>query len=525
MAASTISQPASPASAYRPLQFVFDRSDQSGAQVIEIRVADAADVTALGAGLAVGDILVEHAAPLDGTPVPIAVGQTVTIRDCGKYSGVRKVTKVIDQDGTPSDFLVIQAPDYGTVTPASGGIRVWLDRYAIVCELSVYTNPATDPQVVLMRGTADNDGGVTIDVGKDIRDYFSERIDTFALAVPGGTIVQNAHGVTALFYRVRIAETYALPGEDYPTTSEDIFAEVPGANILIDDFNDEGAPYWRVAVNAVHPYRRTNEAGTEILTWEDADMEDFEATGSAQKALTYAPRTLTMADSDRFRLHFLNPIGDAPDEYKVDRGLKIREVADDGTETTITTLAFDLGSARTSAFSVAVGPADLSPFITVPARYSVQVVGGDLLHLDSEKFIINVDAKCKEVRRPTCVLNLLGGVDHYSFTGREIATTKGGATNYTLSSAPVDKDVRRWLVENFTARGKVATLQKPYSAGTGYDWTERVYKGPNAVLRLSATQVAPMIVDSDEVLTSSAAMLKPVTIDYRLGVDQLSQQS
>lgn len=523
MPASLNSAPSTPASVYRPMVFDFERDDQTGAQVTEIRVADAADVTALGSGLAVGDILVEHAAPLDGTPVPIAEGQTVLIRRCGLYNGIKKVLKVIDQDGSAPDYMVIEAPDYGTVTPSTGSIRVWLDRYALVCELSIYPDPAEDPEIIYLRAEPDNAGNIRIDVSEPIRDYFTKDIDTFALAI-SGSIVEDAHAFTALFYRVRIAETYALPDESYPS-NEDAFTGVPGSDILIDDFEDAEAPEWRVAVNAVHPYRRADAAGTNILTWETADLADFQMTHATEsKALTYAPKSLTLAESDMFRLHYLtNPTAGPVTQWTADNVLVINAVITDGSEVYSDEIAFSLADI-TSAFSVGIGPADLSPFTTLPDRYTVQVKNSAGLTVMGEKYMVTIDRKCKEVRRPVVVQNLLGGADHYTFTGRELVQGRAGVQTLVLSSAPEQKDVRRWVTENLIGRGKVSTLQKPYGTGTGFDWTERAYKGPNAVVRLTDTQVAPIIIESDEVMDSSGPYLRPITIEFRLGVDQLSQR-
>ena len=525
MPASLNSAPSTPASVYRPMVFDFERDDQTGAQVTEIRVADAADVTALGSGLAVGDILVEHAAPLDGTPVPIAEGQTVLIRRCGLYNGIKKVLKVIDQDGSAPDYMVIEAPDYGTVTPSTGSIRVWLDRYALVCEVSVYEYVGSDPVVLLLTGTADNAGNIRIDVSKPLRDYFTKPLNQFGLPISGGMVAQDAHAFTATFYRVRIAETYALPGEPYPT---DAFIGALGSDILLDDFEDEDAPYYRVAVNAVHPYQRNDEAGNPLLTWAELTLSAYEIDGvNVREALTYAPRNLTMADTDHFRLHYLTPsTHPTHDPFTVNFLLKVFSVADNGTETLVDTIPFDFSATEMAAVSIGIGPADLEPFITVPAKYNVSLCASedDTIRL-GQKYYITVDSTCKEVRRPIIVQNLLGGADHYSFTGREVVSTKAGTMQALLSSAPMPKDVRLWVGENLTARGKVATIEKPYSGGVGTDWTERVYKGPNAILRLSSTRTAPIIIETDETIRNSGPLLRPLTINYRLGVDQISQQS
>ncbi|MGB5054398.1 MAG: hypothetical protein WBO24_08390, partial [Nitrospirales bacterium] len=84
---------------------------------------------------------------------------------------------------------------------------------------------------------------------------------------------------------------------------------------------------------------------------------------------------------------------------------------------------------------------------------------------------------------------------------------------------------RKWLVNGLLRRGDTKTLTKYYAPGTGYDYTERPYSGCIAVTRLSDTIVAPVIIETTKAQAGSTGGVRgPLTIDFRIGRDQTSQQ-
>lgn len=498
--AATVSEPLSPASAYRPIRFRVSRTDPVFNQIDEIFIADAGDVSALGNGLEVGDVVISFTSVVQGS-IPAVEGQTILLDSgCGDYAGVWEITNAFTDSGT--DYLVIDAPDEGDYTPpVFGGMRVWLNNYTAHCRVLIYTDPAQDPQIVDLKGQPDPDGDVYFHVELAIRDYFSHRIETFMEAI-ASDFVQDAHGVTALFYRVHLAEVYDVPDE----------TEVPdpfdGTHTLLEDDTDDVGTF-RVAVNAVHPYANA------LVDWSTAGLDDFTIGGSTSLFLTNAPRTITLGRGDRFRLHMLTDPGD---DYTLNCDLRIAVTAGANIQ------ALVLNDA-TAAFSVACGPADIYGIFPTATSYTVQLrVSGGATVL-SETFTINVTDKCTEGSRKFGWLGKLGGVDLYTFTGREFTSSK----------------VKR------------ATVRKPYGAGTGFDWTERQYRSeperigtvstapvpqevrswlvrdlvesPN-VNTIEAGRPCTAIILSGELQSSSTGPLyKPVTMEYRLGVDNLSQQA
>ena len=503
MSATLTTEPASPASAYRPLNFEVTRTDPFLSRIYYVHVADAVEVSTLGNGLEVGDIFLKHQAWAG--PVPGVVGQTINLLDsCAPYNGVWTILNAFNVAG--DDYVVINAPDYGNFDPpgtVSG--RIWLNGYTVWAEVRVYTNPTGAPQIAYLRGTPDLSGVCTFNVAPTIATYFDAgQVSLFPQYVTPwtGTLAQHAHGLTALYYQVKFVEIWDVPGEVTPLNPW-----LEGDEISDDTEN-------RVAVNAIHPYH------SDLITWETASMSPFVVGTSTKRWMTYAPRVLTLGIDDSFRLHMLTDDGG-----QLNHELVVKQVNDDGTLTTLATELLDIGTDPVAAFSVAVGPADLAAYITVPARYRVWLIDSESA-IASETFEVIVDTKCKEVRRPLAWLSLLGGVDLFTFTGREIENTDAAIT----------------------------TLRKPMSAGVGYDWSERGHNSTpskrytlssaplNAAtrkwvadgigqavvagLKLSTTMVTPIIRSSGAIVAANTGGInKPITIEYRRGTDALVQQA
>lgn len=506
MAATVITSPSTPASCYRPLQYVVRRTDPAGTLIEEVFIADSGDVSTLGSGLAVGDVVVKYTGSIFGG-IPVVAGQTILMdSDCGPYEGVQLVTLQFDDGG--DHYAVIDALDAGDFTPASafvGSFKVWLDNYTIHLKILVYTNPAGTPHEVLLKASPGANTDVKFNVDLRIKDYFNSNISGLAKAVTGGGVVQDAHGITALFYRVHIAEVYDVPGETALVDPYD-----GDHDILVDDVEDDTT--LKVAVNGVHPFAGAN------LNWTTADFSDFVVGSSASRFLTDAPNELKVFSTDRFRLHMLTD-----STYEADYILRLYDITT-GSEVYVGQKSVDLSGVVTSSFSVSVGPADLGAFFTVPAKYRVRLIN-TFSTIVSENFDFVVDSKCKEVKRPFGWLNKLGGFDAFTFTGREISTSK----------------VKR------------ATVNKPYSTGTGYDSRTRTYRAepersrmvstapvnrdyskwlvedlgesPNVVTTENSVVCPVVLTSADMASHTTGPFNKPVTIEYLFGVDNLSQQA
>lgn len=497
------------------------RTDPPGAIIDEVFIADSGDVSTLGNGLNVGDVVILYTSTYSG-PIPPIAGQTIILdNDMGPYAGVRMVTNAFTDGG--DKYMVIDAQDHGGFTPASpfmGSFKVWLNNYAIHLRLLVYPTVGSAPEVVDLRATPDATGRAHFNVDLRIRDFFTHRIDRFVVPPVSG-IAHDAHGVTALFYRVHIAEIYDVPGSSAVPDPFDGTHDV-----LVDDANDVSS--YRVAVNAVHPF-----AG-DVLNWSEPSMSDFVVGGTsyARKVLSMLPRgvvrtqsgevagrKVTLRPGERFGIHMLT---DQATDYEID-GPRLRIYNLTNTPAIHGDVVFTM-SGPTSSFRVGIGPGDLGETVDGMTRYAVWI-RFENSNFHSEPIEVTVDARCKEGARQFAWLNKLGGVDSHTFTGREIGTSNT----------------------------KRATVQKPYGVGTGFDWMERTYRAEPERSRVVSTapihrdvkqwlaedlcesanvivqdhgRWCPCIITSGDVRSySTGPGMQPCTVEFRMGVDELSQQA
>ncbi len=469
-------------------------------EVVEIRIADAADVTAIGGTLVVGDILVEHALLQPGGDDP-QPGDTFIILGSGLYNGIRIIDKVLVQ-GAGTNYLTIVSPNYGDVTPAVfGSISYWPPGYTFYLQLSIYTDPDGPPQLARLQATPDTLGRVRFDVSTVLRNYFSSDISPFAVEVSG--LLQSAHGTTAIFYTSEIAEVWRDPEATEAPNPFD------GDHTVHEDEEN------LTAVNAIHDY------ASPILNWGEADMSKFEMGTVYSRFLTNKNRNgllipHTFRTGERLRLHMLTGGG-------LNIILRFYNYASEDATPTETDYPISLAG-NYAAFSLACGPADLSPIFSLAYKYRVELRKVGTLDLISEQVEVILNYKCRETYRRFLWLGKLGGVEQYTFSGREVATGKY----------------------------KRATVQKPMGRGTGYDWAEKVYRNEPERTRMISTiplrddvrrwvaedlcespsvavevegQICPCIVLSSSIPAwRSDNGNKPITIEYKAGVDNMSQQ-
>lgn len=524
MAATVVSFPPDPASVYRPMPLHVDRTDPSGSAIAWIKVADATDVSTYGNGLQVGQVFIQHAT-IHGS-VPMQAGQTLHIyQNGGPYLGV---WKCINSWGSSTVYTIIDAPAMGDFTPSgspTSALRVYLDNYAILTKVLIYTDPTGTPQQVVLRAQpSDAAGNAIINVDVVLRDYFNYRIESFIKPMPG-VPVQSAHGITAIFYRLHVVEVYDSPDVDMGDPFD-------GTHDVHVDSTASPSTF-RVAVNAVHPYAAKN------INWGAADLAPYRLVGgyTQNKVLTMAPRGNVMTDmgavpgtkmmATPVDTMWMTMLTTAANGWAVP-GQIFMVVYDVDAHAYITSVPVALAGPY-AAFSVGFGPQNIYPYVANVRRYSVwlnnEAAESGAARI-TEPIEVTIDAACKENRRPFAWLNKLGGIDAHTFTGREIYSTK----------------VKR------------ATVRKPYGAGTGYDWTERTYRAEPERTRTISTKplpveyrrwlsedmaesanvlamvegmACPVVLLTDEAQGGSTMPVssKPFTVEYRLGVDNLSQQA
>lgn len=532
MASTVIAYPHGPAAVYRPMRLHVQRQDPSDSEVFSIKIADASDVSIIGPtfdygqALQMGDVLVKHTT-IQGA-VPAAEGRSVYFGDgCGQYTG--KVAEIKGGCSSGTLYMTIDlnlgAATLGT-SPPTPSLRMVLPNYTVLTKVLVYTDPAGAPQEVVLRGQPIDDAGNTyIDVGVVVRDYFSTDISRFLTAPVSPA--QSAHGITALFYRLHVVEVYDDPEVDMSDPFDGTH------DVAVDDIDDDAT--WRVAVNAVHPY------ASPVVDWSSSDLGAF-VIGSAspvRKFLTTAPRAdvkignavvvgsdgiipgprLTASPGDIMWAAMLLGVDDG---YTTACQLAVVSL-DTSTPTVVGTVTIGAGD-PCAAIAVGIGPANLGALVSGLSKYSVILRAG--ISTLSEPIEVTVDRKSREGMRPFAWMNKLGGVDAHTFTGREI----------------------------YTSKVKRATVRKPYGAGQGYDWTERTYRAEPERTRTVSTaplpveyrrwlaedlgesanvvtvehgRPVPVVLLTDELQGGDTRPVghRPLTVDYRMGVDNLSQQA
>jgi hypothetical protein len=506
--ATLSAQPSTPMSVYRPMRFVIDRNDPALNLIAEIFIADASDVSTIGNGLQIGDVVVRYTTTVNG-PVSMAAGQTILLNeDCDDYAGVHMVTNFFTYSG--SDYAVIESEDFGA--HSGGYMRIWLNNLVVWLKLYVWTDPAADPHEVVLRGTPGSDALTSIDVGPPLRDYFTHRIDPLLTSGMGW----NAHGVSAIFYRVTITVTYDLPGVTDPPDPWDY-----DTWRLFND--DKTVTAWRVGVNGVHPYSGSP------LDWDDIDYKSYVINSTNKRVMTLMPRPITVGPSDTMTAVMLSSktmvLSPSTYNYSLPSNLRVRVYSmETGSPVFVAAATVpDMSAVNLAAFGWGFGPANLAPFMTVPSRYRAYLSNTNE-NILSEYIEVIVDPDCKEGSRQFGWLNKLGGIDQYRFVGREtyIASVKratvkrqysGGDFDYRermyralpkrlrrVSTGPVNDDTRQWLAED-------------------------LFESPTVNVKVT-DRWNTAIIESDEAESRSTRVShRPFTMEYRTGADDLSQNA
>lgn len=526
--ASTIgSLPPDFSSVYRPMQLRVYRNDPPGSQIAWIRVATSSDVSTYGNGLQVGQVFIKHAV-IQGDVV-MQAGQTLHIyRGGGPYIGVW--TCINSWEDGSYTYTIIDAPNRGDFTPSgspTGALRVYLTNYTVLVKVLIYTDPAGTPQEVVLHGQpSDGVGNTYINVDVVLRDYFDYRIDRFLRPVPG-TPVQSAHGVSAIFYRLQVVVVYDSPDVD-------MSAPFDGTHDIYADSVEEGdIASMRVAVNGVHPY------ADEVFGWSEANFQRFiPATASVPLVMTLMPRSAVPDAASPGVPQDGVQAQSVPGEWRWFTMLTSRNdgwlppdcfigILNLDTQPPTFTVGPTVSlSGPAAAFAVGYGPGNLGAPVNGVQHYCVWLCQAGTHAQMSEIIEVRVDGKCREGARPFAWLNKLGGIDAYTFTGREV----------------------------YSSKTKRATVRKPYSTGTGFDWRERTYRADpertrtvstrplpaevrrwlaedmsesaNVIARVG-TAIVPCVLLTDEAQGGATTPVssKPFTVEYRMGVDNLSQQA
>lgn len=511
MAVTTISSPAFPGSLYRPLQYTCGVTLPTAEDITFIRLATSGDVATYPTLIEGESIIVEHA-----TYTGFDVGQHMLIEGAGEWNGVRKVREVLD-----STHTVLDGAGYAEVT--AGTIRIYRNNHKFIVYLW-HDIAETTPRAVLKVDVSPVTGQATFSVNTVLQSWIqSDLLHSVVTANLSATEHISTEFLSSVIFRIQVLEGYDVPDDD-------------GINVwtLDGEWDPEtGTP--RCAVNGVHPYDHIYADETNAqFDWTDPRMIDYVASADpVARFLTYAPRAgeQVMANAETGRLVVLLS---SADDFDGTADFRIVLFGYDaaGTPTELGSSDVFTPAAGTSSFAIPCGPNEIETLVvpTFPlsgyVAYSILIAEGSVGGAVTEAVKFRIDNTCKEVRRRFHWMNKLGGIDSYSFTRRELASSK----------------VKR------------LTLSKPYASGTGFDYRTRTYRtDPTRNFTVSSEQVKPIVrrwiaedlVESANVLTSHGSprlstvifttdqvdshstedRKSQLVLNYTIGVDNLSQES
>jgi hypothetical protein len=499
MSLTLISQPERWTSAYRPIEFAFRSTLQDGTEandnipILDITQLGVETVLRLTNQFASGDINV-------GEPIRIA-GTTF-----GTYDGTWRVTRIV---ATTFDVQVAINAPYTSDDFGGTATRIY-DNLRVGCEV-VFTRFGTI--AVPFTLDADPDGIFTLNIEDAAQRQFAS---PFTEALYGGpaNIYLSANTSVAMGYYVVAFERYTAWTNGVPSVVE---IRKPF------ELNLRG---YRV-VNMVHPYHQEFNDGGIALDWQDTlDDYIFSQQATGRKFLTWGDRnTQQVGPNDPFYLAMLWDAGSQTNGTD----LVVSTYQSDGTF--INSTSFDLDATPDYAAFLNVGPDALGSAIPANAAYYLVGVRNRNDGFISETFRLNIDRNCHEVGRRMYWQNKLGGIDQYTFKGREVErtvtqrdsivrryiplnSTRGfnarmyrttPERRFVLSSLQVNGDVLRWLVQDFFESSDVAALINTKARTPHYWWT-------------------PVLILSDEAMgRTSENLLQRLVIEYTLGVDNRSQ--
>lgn len=506
-----ISQPLTPRSLYRPLQYTYAVTYDTPVEVTAVRLANSSDVSSYPSLVEGVSIIVVHSTYSGFDP-----GQHMLLAGCGDWSGIRQVVEVLDSTHTAINGAAF------TDFSGSGTIRVYLNNHKFLVYLWHDTSE-TKPRSIL-RITPNDSGSASFSINTALKTWIeSKKLHEVVTADLTSSGHISTEFLSSVMYRIQVLDGFDVPDEN-------------GVNVwtLNGTWDPEsGTP--KCAVNGVHPY--DHEYATDAnakLQWSKSNMDDYELGNEAvARFLTYGPRAglRLMAPNETGRLVVL-----CDDSGGFAGGADYRIVLFGydaaGIPTNLGSSDVFTPAAGVSSFAIPTGPAELTTLVEPDfplsgyAYYAVQIASGTVGGAVTEVVKFKYDTSCSEARRRFHWLNKLGGIDDYAFTRREVASTK----------------VKR------------STLSKPYASGTGYDYTTRMYRvDPARGFTVTSERIKPQVrrwlvedlLESANILTThggtrystvvpttdgtdahSTENVKTVlTLAFNTGVDNVSQEA
>lgn len=498
MSLSLISAPERWTSAYRPMEFafrstLFDMSDPGDrADIIDI-TQNALGETVLTTlqNFATGDAQVGNLIRITGTQF-------------GVYDGEHRIRRIVS---TFPELRVAISATY-TIDDTGGTVYRLYDglRTGVEVRFTANTN------VVSFTVQPDADGIFTVNIADACARQFISPFNEAFIGAPN--IYLSADRSIAMGYTVTAFERYIQWTDGTPTVVE---LRKP---FQLDLFG------YRV-VNSCHPYHHEQFGGGIDMDWQSTyDDYVFTQTATGREFLTWGDRTTQKVKAgENF---YLAMLWDANGQTA-------------GTDFVVSTYtqagafiasqSFPLDDAPQFAALLNVGPAAIGSLLNDNVDYYLVGVRNRNDAFISETFKLFYDKTCGEVSRRFYWQNKLGGIDQFTFNGREkefvstareevsasyipLNSTQGFnrrtyRTNVerarTISSDLLKQEVLGWLAEDLFESSDVRTFVNTRARTPHTWWTPVIILTNEAPHRNTDNQMRRMI------------------FDYSLGVDNRSQ--
>ena len=315
-------------------------------------------------------------------------------------------------------------------------------------------------------------------------------------------------------YSVTAYEKYTGWTAGVPST---VLLNKPPHSILLTGFR---------TANMIHPYHK-NVGGVTVMDWTD-DLKRFPMFQLAtdKEFLTWGSRTKQkVKPTESFFLSVLWDTG------VFDDGYDFLLTTYDGAGNVTNTVPVEMQADRGYAASFNVGPAALTGLIPAGTAYYTVQLSNNTDKDVSELFRLNMDYGCSEVCRRVYWQNKLGGIDQFSFTGREADSTdverelverqyvptdsKTGFNRrmyrtrperlHVLTSDLIGVETLGWLAEDLFESADVRLQVHTVPSGKNPWWTPVILKNKTSIG------------------SNTNNVNQRMLIEYSLGVDNMSQ--
>ena len=455
MALTVTNRPDTYSAAYLPVEYVLTSDLSPNSISGEIN----SFATLRGTSFSGSDILVNTSTQ----PLPLVVGDYVLMDNAGVYNGVHRVSSIVSgTEGvnvqefyidTPVSTEEITVPFLNDVIKLAVDVRKHYNNYSAV--LDVYIGGSF---TVRLRKKRYVNNEYIFDLSSIIQEYLGSDLLTLDTSTTSTSIDLSK-------------EVYVQYAEEYDTISNTL------PTLTIQDFVDDSANTF-TAVNSTVPYVWMTDFSISSVNYDLSDYYKADALFSAGSAYNWLTTStdIRIGSNDSYQLSFINgteTYNGSLNPVAVDLDLVLNKYDSSNTllGTDIIVIDNDSTTNLEGVYNVPVGTSNLSAYLTSDVvKYEVRARIDGFVLANYKTFIIEND--CTKIQRRFEWVNKLGGLDAFTFTGKEVrdidieketfkrvigasrsipersVTTFGVQTKdvYTVNSGIVSKVEKEWLI-------------------------------------------------------------------------------